>query len=458
MHAIHNLPNMKRRIIKQAHIVNEGKITVADVLIVGERIENISNAITAKNGDVVTDAEGRYLLPGVIDDQVHFREPGLTHKGNIYSESRAAVSGGITSFMEMPNTIPNTLTQALLEEKYLLASKTSLANHSFFMGINQNNLEEALRTDNENVCGITDDGLYFNNDEGILANYPEFLERLFARTDALVALHSEDDSIIKDNTSQYRKKFGEFIPFDCHPKIRSEAACLTATKRVLEIAKKHNNRLHLFHISTLAEANLFDAKTAIREKRITAEACIHHLGFSDADYAKLGAKIKWNPAVKTEADKNGLLKALLDNKLDIIATDHAPHTIEEKNGSYFKSLSGGPLVQHALPYMLELVHQGKISIEKTVEKMSHHVAEIYRIKDRGYIREGYYADLTLVDMNKEWTVRSENIHAKCGWSPFENQCFKSKIVKTFVNGELVYDDGVFNENTQGKRLKFEKHR
>ena len=449
-----------KTIIRNARIINEGNCIVADILIANERIEKIGTSINLPAGSSIREinAEGLYLLPGVIDDQVHFREPGLTHKGTIYSESRAAVAGGITSFMEMPNTIPNTLTQELLEEKYAIASRTSMANYSFFMGINQNNLEEALKTNNEMVCGITDDGLYFNNDEGILANYPEFLEKLFSRSDSLVALHSEDDAIIKNNTNQYRKKYGENIPFEFHPKIRSEEACVIATKRVLEIAKKHNNRLHLFHISTLLEANLFEKKLPIREKRITAEACVHHLWFSDKDYERLGSKIKWNPAIKTEEDKNGLLVALLDNRLDIIATDHAPHTIEEKNGTYFKSLSGGPLVQHALPAMLELVHQGKISIEKIVEKMSHNVAEIYRIKKRGYIREGYYADLVLVDLNNSWQVTPENILYKCGWSPFENQFFKSKIVKTFVNGNVVYENGVINENRLGKRLLFSKIR
>jgi dihydroorotase len=447
-----------KTIIRNASIVNEGNIIVADVLIANERIEKIGTSINLTSVRSINEinAEGLYLMPGVIDDQVHFREPGLTHKGSIYSESRAAVAGGITSFMEMPNTIPNTLTQNLLEEKYIRASKTSLANYSFFMGINQNNLEEALKTNNENVCGLTDDGLYFNNDEGILANYPEFLETLFSRSDSLVALHSEDDAIIKNNSNHYRKKYGENIPFEFHPKIRSEEACLTATKRVLKISKKHNNRIHLFHVSTLIEANLFDNKLAIREKRITAEACVHHLCFSDKDYEKLGAKIKWNPAIKTEKDKNGLLGALLDNRLDIIATDHAPHTIEEKNGTYFKSLSGGPLVQHSLPAMLELFHQGKIGVEKIVEKMCHNVAEIYRIRERGYIREGYYADLVLVDIYNEWQVTSENILYKCGWSPFENNYFKSKILKTFVNGNLVYDNGLFNENN--KRLKFSKTR
>jgi dihydroorotase len=360
--------------------------------------------------------------------------------------------------MDMPNTIPNTLTQKLLEEKYFIASKTSMANYSFFMGINQNNLEEALKTDNENVCGITDDGLYFNNNNGILANYPEFLETLFSRTDSLVALHCEDDEIIENNITYYTNVYGENIPLELHPLIRSEEACLSASKRVLEIAKKHNTRLHLFHISTLAEANLFDNTTAIRDKRITAEACIHHLWFSEKDYERLGAKIKWNPSIKTQDDQRGLLTALSDNRLDIIATDHAPHTLNEKSGTYLKSLSGGPMVQHALTVMLELFHQGKISIEKIVEKMSHNVAEIYRIKERGYIREGYYADLVLVDLNSKWIVSPENTLYKCQWSPFNNQTFQSAIKKTFVNGHLVYDSGIFYEINKGSRLKFEKYR
>ncbi|MDP2176111.1 MAG: dihydroorotase [Bacteroidota bacterium] len=448
---------MKNKIIKQAYIVNEGKITISDVLIVNDRIEKISSSIDCINADEI-DGRGLYLLPGIIDDQVHFRDPGLTHKGSIYTESRAAVSGGITSFMDMPNTIPNTLTQELLEEKYLKASKTSFANYSFFMGINKSNLEEVLKTDNENVCGITDDGLYFNNDEGILANYPEYLDKLFSRSNSLVALHSEDDDIIKNNIIKYQQIYGDNIPFPLHPLIRSEDACLAATKRVIEISKKYNNRLHLFHISTLVEANLFDNELTVDKKRITAEACVHHLWFSDNDYDKQGAKIKWNPAIKTEQDKDGLLTALLDNKLDIIATDHAPHTLVEKNGNYFNALSGGPLVQHALVVMLELYHLGKISLEKVVEKMSHNVAEIYTIKERGFIREGYYADLVLVDLKNEWQVNSKNTFYKCKWSPFENQVFKSKVLKTFVNGNLVYDNGIFNEISTGKRLRFSKIR
>ena len=448
---------MNRILIKQAHIVNDGKIINADLLIVNDRIEKIAPHISDLNSAII-DAEGLYLLPGVIDDQVHFREPGLTHKGNIYTESKAAVAGGITSFMEMPNTIPNTLTQELLEAKYDAAAKSSLANYSFFMGINKDNLEEALKTDTENVCGITDDGLYFNNDEGILANYPDYLEVLFSRSETLIALHSENDAIIRRNTEKYRRLYSDDIPFKFHALIRSEEACLEATRGVLEIARKHHNRLHLFHISTLAEANLFDNKLPVGEKRITAEACIHHLWFSDRDYETLGAKIKWNPSIKSGENKDGLLSALLDNKLDIIATDHAPHTIEEKSGNYFKALSGGPLVQHALPAMLELHHQGKISLEKLVEKMCHNVAEIYRIKDRGYIREGHYADLVLVDLNNPWKVKTENILYKCGWSPFENQTFRSRIVKTYINGHLVFDNGAFDETKKGMRMKFSKIR
>ncbi|OYU66196.1 MAG: dihydroorotase [Cytophagaceae bacterium BCCC1] len=448
---------MKKKIIKNAEVVNEGTIKTCDVLIIGERIEKIAIQISDNQAETI-DAEGLFLLPGLIDDQVHFRDPGLTHKATIYSESRAAVAGGITSFMDMPNTVPNTLTQQLLEEKYALASKNSLANYSFFMGINQDNLEEALKTDNENVCGITDDGLYFSDDKGILANYPEYLDLLFSRTDTLVALHSEDDSIIRNNTLKYREIYGENIPIDLHPNIRSEEACLTATKRVLELAKKHNNRLHLFHISTASEANLFDNKTPLRDKRITAEACVHHLWFTEKDYKLLGANIKWNPSIKSQSDKEGLMKALIDNHIDIIATDHAPHTKEEKSGNYFKAMSGGPLVQHALPALFELFHQEKISLEKIVEKTSHNVAEIYRIKDRGYIREGYYADLVLIDLNNKWRISPQNILYKCGWSPFENQTFKSRILKTFVNGNMIFDNGNFNENKHGMRLRFSKNR
>ena len=449
-----------KTIIRNASIINEGKIIVSDVLISGDRIEKICSEINLHSNASYKeiDANGLYLIPGVVDDQVHFREPGLTHKATIHSESKAAVAGGITSFMDMPNTIPNTLTQALLEEKYNIASKSSLANYSFFMGINKNNLEEALKTNNENVCGITDDGLYFNNDEGILANYPEFLEQLFSRVDTLVALHCEDDTIIKNNTAKYREIYQDNIPFKFHSLIRSEEACIEATKRVLEIAKKHNNRLHLYHISTAAEAELFENTIPIQQKRITAEACVHHLWFSDNDYESLGSKIKWNPSVKTTTDRDGLLHALIENKIDIIATDHAPHTIQEKSGNYFQALSGGPLVQHALIAMLELFHQGKISLEKIVEKMCHNVAEIYTIKERGYIREGYFADVVVLDLKSSWKVTNNNVLYKCNWSPFENQVFQSKVLKTFVNGNLVYDKGIFDDTKNGMRLQFSKLR
>ncbi len=449
-----------KTIIRNANVVNEGKITVTDVLIHRERIEKIASSIQINNLEKYheIDAEGLYLLPGMIDDQVHFRDPGLTHKATITSESRAAVAGGITSFMEMPNTLPNVLTQELLEEKYQLASNASLANYSFFMGINQDNLEEALKTDTEMVCGITDDGLYFNNEHGILANFPEYLDKLFARSNTLIALHSEDDQVIQRNTNHYKAIYGDNIPFGLHAEIRSTEACVKATKRVLELAKKHLNRLHLFHISTAAEAKLFDNSLPLRQKRITAEVCVHHLWFTDKDYPSLGSHIKWNPSVKTEQDKEGLLKALLENKIDIIATDHAPHTLEEKSGNYFQAMSGGPLVQHALVTLLELYHQGKISLEKIVEKTSHHVAEIYRMKERGYIREGYYADVVLVDLKQAWTVTQQNIAYKCNWSPFKNQLFQSKIMQTFVNGNLVYAANQWNDERLGKRLLFEKER
>ena len=449
-----------KTIIRNAFVVNEGSIQISDVLIHKQRIEKIASQIGIPNTEKINEinAEGLYLLPGMIDDQVHFREPGLTYKATIYSESRAAIAGGITSFMDMPNTIPNVLTLDLLEEKYQVAANNSLANYSFFMGINQDNLEEALRTNTETVCGITDDGLYFSDEHGILANYPDYLEKLFSKSNTLIALHSEDDTIIKNNTLHYKGIYGEQIPIELHPKIRSTEACVNATKRVLEIAKKHNNRLHLFHISTAEEANLLSHQETIRSKRITAEACVHHLWFTDKDYQSLGANIKWNPAVKTKADKEGLLKALLENKIDIIATDHAPHTIEEKSGNYFQAMSGGPLVQHALVALLELYHLQKISLEKIVEKTSHHVAEIYRMKERGYIREGYFADLVLVDLKHPWTVSQQNIAYKCLWSPFENQLFQSKIMKTFVNGNLVFDTDKWMSTNYGMRLLFEKER
>ena len=450
---------MTKTLIKNVTAVNEGEVKIVDVLIVGERIEKIEKSITEKIENVnVINAEGLHLIPGLIDDQVHFREPGLMHKGNIHSESRAAVAGGITSFMDMPNTHPNTVTLQLLEEKYQLASKSSMANYSFFMGINKNNLDEALRINNENICGLSDDGLYFDSQDGIMANYPDYLEKVFSKSDSLIALHCEDDSIIEKNLISIESQYGKNIPAEFHAIIRNEEACFVATKRVLDIAKKHNTRFHVLHVSTEKEANLFDNNIPLHKKRITAEACIHHLWFTDKDYKTLGNHIKWNPSIKSEPNKIGLLQALKDHKLDIIATDHAPHTIAEKNGNYFESKSGGPLVQHALLVLFELYHQNKISLEQIVQNTSHNVAEIYRMKDRGYLREGYYADLVLIDLNKTWTATQQTILYKCGWSPFTDYEFKSKVVGTFVNGAHVYDKGVFQDDATGKRLLFNKER
>jgi dihydroorotase len=446
-------------LIKNAKIVNEGTIQEGDVLIKKGRIEKIASTIAEPTEKcTIIDAAGDYLLPGMIDDQVHFRDPGLTQKADINSESIAAVAGGVTSYMDMPNTIPNTLTQELLAEKYHLGAQKSVANYSFFMGVNKTNIEEVLKTNNETVCGVTDDGLYFDDDDGILANYPDYLDTLFARVDTLIALHSEDDDIIKRNTEKYKQQFGEDIPFDHHPKIRSEEACVTATKRVIEIAKRHKTRFHLYHVSTAAEANLLDIGGKLRDKRITGEACVHHLFFNDKDYENLGRWIKWNPSIKTEEDQKGLLKALLEGHLDIIATDHAPHTIEDKQGNYFSSKSGAPLVQHALTAVLELHHQGKITLPQVAEKTAHNVAEIYRMVDRGYIREGYHADLVLVSNKKPWKVTDDNILYKCGWTPMNGKTFHYAVTNTWVNGNHVYANGKVDTNTRGQRLLFEKER
>jgi dihydroorotase len=449
-----------KTVIRNATIVNEHHQQIGDVLIEGNRIEKIAASIGVDKRENIHEinAEGLHLIPGMIDDQVHFRDPGLTWKADIHTESMAALAGGITSFMDMPNTIPNVLTQELLEDKYREAASKSVANYSFFMGISKGNLEEALRTNSENVCGITDDGLYFDDEEGILANHPDFLEKLFSRTETLVALHSEDDGIIRYNTEKFKQLFGDDIPPQYHSIIRNSKACSIATKRVIDLSKKFGNRLHFFHISTAEEALMFDNKLTIRDKRITAEACVHHLMFNTPDYAMLENKIKWNPSIKSEYDNRILIESLNNNRIDIIATDHAPHTIEEKTGNYFQAKSGGPLVQHALPAVLELYHNGSMSLEKIVEKTSHHVAEIYRIRERGYIREGYFADLALVDLHSPWRVSKENLLYKCGWSPFEDKEFKSKIKKTFVNGILSYDDANPFQAPYGQRLLFEKQR
>jgi dihydroorotase len=440
-------------LIKNAQIVNEGKIYKSDVLVEDKIIKEIAAEITIEAEQII-DAKGLCLLPGVIDDQVHFREPGLTHKANIYTESKAAVAGGITSFMEMPNTNPQALTQKLLEDKYQIASETSIANYSFFMGVSNNNLEEVLKTDPKTVGAIK---IFMGSSTGnMLVDNKSILEEIFSKSPMLIAVHCEDEQTIQKNTIKAKKKFGEDVPIAEHPNIRSAEACYKSSSMAVELAKKHNARLHVFHLSTEKEIALFDNTLPLAEKRITAEVCIHHLWFSDRDYDEKGVLIKWNPAVKKESDKNALFQALLDGKLDVIASDHAPHTLEEKSNTYFKVPSGGPLVQHALPAMLAFVNQGKISLEKVVEKMCHNPAICFRVENRGFIREGYFADLVLVDLNKPWEVNKDNILYKCGWSPFEGETFNAQITHTFVNGHIAYKYGDFDETRRGMRLTFDR--
>jgi dihydroorotase len=440
-------------LIKSATIVNEGKQTQADLLIKNGFIEKIAGNIDAK-ADKEINAEGLHLFPGCIDDQVHFREPGLTHKGNIASESRAAVAGGITSFMEMPNTVPNALSQQLLQDKYDIAAKNSPANYSFFMGASNDNLDEVLRTDAKNVCGVK---VFMGSSTGnMLVDNPTTLEHLFAQSPMLIATHCEDEATIKSNLEHYKQLLGENIPVRLHPKIRSAEACYLSSSMAVELAKKHNTRLHILHISTAKETNLFSNDIPLADKRITAEACIHHLWFTDADYETKGNLIKWNPAVKTEADRDEILKAVLDGRIDVIATDHAPHTIEEKSQTYLQAPSGGPLVQHALPAMLELYHHGKITLEQIAEKMAHNVATIFQIEKRGFIREGYWADMALVNLNSPWQVNKGNILYKCGWSPFEGNTFKASVVSTIVSGNLVYENGKLVSEQSGQRMTFNR--
>jgi dihydroorotase len=442
---------MSSILIKSATIVNENKQYIADVLVKDGFIERIDSTINA-HADEVINADGLHLFPGCIDDQVHFREPGLTYKADIYSESRAAVAGGITSFMEMPNTVPNTLSQQLLEDKYEIAAHKSLANYSFFMGASNDNLDEVLRTDSKNVCGIK---VFMGSSTGnMLVDNPDTLEHLFAQSPMLIATHCEDEATIKSNLNHFKQLLGENIPVRLHPKIRSEEACYLSSSMAVELAKKHNTRLHILHISTEKETHLFDNTTPLKEKRITAEACVHHLWFSDKDYKTKGNLIKWNPAVKTEHDRDGILKAVLDGRIDIIATDHAPHTLEEKSQPYLQAPSGGPLVQHALPAMLELYHQGKISLEQIAEKMAHNVADCFRIENRGFIREGYWADLVLVDLNNPWQVSESNLLYKCKWSPFEGTTFQSKIMHTIVSGNLAWSNNQIATSVTGKRMGF----
>jgi len=445
---------MKTKLITNANIVNEGKVFEGDVLIKGAYIEAIGKDLSSRPADMIIDARGKYLLPGVIDDQVHFREPGLTHKGNIHSESRAAVAGGVTTFMEMPNTNPPTFTQVLLEQKYEIASLSSLANYSFYIGAANDNLEEVMRTDITRVCGLK---IFMGSSTGnLLVDDPKTLERFFSRFPALIAAHCEDEGTIKKNTAHFREQYGEEVPIACHPLIRSEEACYLSSSFAVGLAKKHGTRFHILHISTAKETGLFDNSIPLEQKKITAEACVHHLWFNDADYARLGTLIKWNPAIKTAHDQQAILQAVLDDRIDVIATDHAPHTWDEKNNTYFKAPSGGPLVQHSLVAMLELYHQGKITLEKVVQKMSHHPAILFQIEKRGFIREGYYADLVLVDLNAPWKVDRENIEAHCGWSPFEGVTFRAQVDRTFVSGHLAYNQGTFDESKKGLRLQFDR--
>ena len=442
-------------LIKNARIVNEGEILEGDLLIEGHKIKEIAVSISVKNADtMVIDAENKFLLPGMIDDQVHFREPGLTHKANIETESRAAIAGGITSFIEMPNTLPHSTTIEKLEEKFNTASKTSYANYSFMFGGTNDNLDEILKVDSKNVAALK---LFLGSSTGnMLVDNLEVLEKIFSSTDLLIAVHCEDEETIRKNTKIFKDQYGENIPMECHPLIRSEEACYLSSSRAIELANKTGARLHVFHLSTARETALFSNKKILKDKKITAEVCLHHLWFSDQDYKKKGTFIKWNPAVKTVKDREALWEALLDDRIDVIATDHAPHTKEEKSNIYNKAPSGGPLVQHAVVALMEAYHKGKISIEKLVEKMSHNPAILFQIEKRGFIREGYYADLILVDPHNPWTVTSENILYKCGWSPFEGTTFKSRITHTILNGNLVYHNTKFTNQNSAMRLTFER--
>ncbi|MDF3076725.1 MAG: dihydroorotase, multifunctional complex type [Sphingobacteriaceae bacterium] len=442
---------MSTTLIKAATVVNEGTQFVSDVLIKDGFFEKIAPQINS-HADLEVNAEGKYLLPGCIDDQVHFREPGLTHKADIFSESRAAVAGGITSFMEMPNTVPNTLTQQLLEQKYQIAAQKSLANYSFYMGAANNNLDEVLKTDARNVCGVK---VFMGSSTGnMLVDNEKTLEGIFSNSPMLIATHCEDEATIQHNLQKFKEEYGDALTPEMHPLIRSAEACYTSSSFAVNLAKKHGSRLHVLHISTAIETALFDNSIPLKDKKITAEACIHHLWFSDEDYLKKGNWIKWNPAIKTAVDREEILKAVLDGRIDVIATDHAPHTIEEKFQPYSKAPSGGPLVQYALVAMLDLYHQGKISLEQVVEKMAHNPAVCFRVEKRGFIREGYWADLVLVDLDKPTDVNRDQILSKCGWSPFEGQEFRSSVSHTFVSGNLVYSDGQIVEPSRGKRLEF----
>ena len=442
---------MNTYLIKGATLVNEGKQFIADVLVKNGRIEQIGEGLSSPTAQEIN-AEGLYLLPGMIDDQVHFREPGLTHKADIFTESMAAVAGGITSFMEMPNTVPNTLTQALLADKYAIAAETSLANYSFYMGASNDNIEEVLKTNAKDVCGIK---VFMGSSTGnMLVDNEKTLENIFSKAPILVATHCEDEQTIRENLATFKAKYGEDLTIEMHPLIRSAEACYKSSSLAVELAKRYQTRLHILHISTAKEIALFDNSIPLAQKKITAEACVHHLWFNDTDYAKKGNFIKWNPAVKTATDQAGILNGVLNDNIDVIATDHAPHTLAEKQQPYASAPSGGPLVQHALPALLEMHLQGKISLEKIVEKTAHNVAICFDIEQRGFIREGYWADLVLVNLNDPFKVTPINVFYKCGWSPFDGDTFQASITHTFVSGNLAYQNGRFVTRKLGKRLSF----
>ena len=445
---------MKSILIVNARIVNEGEIHDGDVFVKNGRIEQISTGLIGKSGDIVIDAKGKYLIPGVIDDQVHFREPGLTHKATIFTESRAAVAGGITSFMEMPNTVPNTVTQELLADKYEIGNRDSLANYSFYFGATNDNIEEVLKTDKGNVCGVK---VFMGSSTGnMLVDDTKTLENIFSKVDMLIATHCEDEETIKRNAELAKNKYGEEVPFDLHPEIRSREACYLSSSKAIDLAKKNNTKLHILHISTAEEVELFENDLPLEKKRITAEACIHHLWFDRSHYNSKGSHIKWNPAVKEQHDKEAILAGVLNDKIDVMATDHAPHTLEEKGGTYFKAPSGGPLVQHCLVAAMEFVKSGEMSMTKLVEKMCHNPSILFQIDSRGYIREGYHADLVMLDPENPWTVERSNILYKCGWSPFGGQRFSSRITHTIVSGHLAFENGNFHEERRGDRLLFDR--
>ncbi len=441
-------------LIKEASVVNEGTIKECDILIREDRIEKIGSQLQTDSKVTEVPADGRHLFPGVIDDQVHFREPGLTHKAEIYTESRAAVAGGITSYMEMPNVVPQTTTQELLAAKYELGASKSLANYSFYMGVTNDNIDEVLKTDPTKVCGTK---IFMGSSTGnMLVDDLKVLEAIFRDCPTLIATHCEDEETVRRNLAKYKEQYGDEIPFSLHPVIRDEEACYLSSSMAVELAKKHNTRLHILHISTGKETALFGNDLPLKDKRITSEACIHHLWFSDEDYEEKGAFIKWNPAVKSSADRDKIWEALLSDRIDVIATDHAPHTLEEKSNNYVNAPAGGPLVQHTLVAMLDFHHQGKISLERIAEKMAHAPAECFRVSERGYLREGYFADMVLVDLNSPWQVNRDNVLAKCGWSPFEGHAFQSSVTHTFVSGHLAYENGKFNDEKLGQRLLFDR--